>query len=190
TAANKDLVVSLYSSDELKEERFRGGIFAGTQGLAPGELLRCGGMSTGSALTLIYYPENNPKQLKGAEIILEAAGYEIGNPVRRRWVRASDESVFRRLLEDRNCVIVTGPDLDPRVMWLAVQDFTRVADYVTQDPLYFGLKALESAAWIYIPANSDDKCEVYLNQDAELTRRFFHSEKFASLPHFVHSYLC
>jgi len=45
--------------------------------------------------------------------------------------------------------------LDERLMWLALQDFAAVANLVNEDRLYFGLKVLQTASWIYIPRRDD-----------------------------------
>jgi hypothetical protein len=188
-AGNKGLVISSYSAEELRNEQFKGGICLGAGESAAGELLKCN-ISSDSMLVLTSYPEHRPVEMRNAEIVLEASGHQIGNPVRRRWLRVNNEGVLKQFLLDRNTVIVTAPDLDQRVMWLAVQDFAHVADHITQDPLYFGAKVLESATWIYIPASSDEGCEIYWNHDPEATRTFFSSKDFASLPHFFHRYFC
>lgn len=189
-AGNKDLIVSSYSSEELKNEQFKGAIYLGTGNLVASELWKCTGISSESMLILTSHPEHRPQELKNAEIVLEATGHQIGNPVHRRWIRVTDEGTLKQFLDGGNTIIVTAPNLNQRVMWLAIQDFAHVADHVTQDPLYFGLKALESAAWIYVPPSADEKCEIYLNQNPEVTRRFLNSNNLATMRDSSHWCFC
>jgi len=66
-------------------------------------------------------------------------------------------------------LIVTASGLNEQIMCLALQDFAGVAEHVNRDPLHFGLLALKSASWIYIPTNYDEKWEIYMNQDSLIT---------------------
>lgn len=187
-AANRDLVVSSYTSKEVSEKQFRGAIFHRSTDLRGQGLWKYGRGSSDSALVLNYTSIENPGKLPpNCEVVCEASGYQF-QPILRRWIRVRDESALLHFVQNDPSVIVTAPGLDERFMWLALQDFGDVAEHVNQDTLYFGLKALETVSWIYIPMSDDGKREIYVNNDPAVTTRFTGCDEMTGAPYFVHQF--
>jgi hypothetical protein len=188
----RDLHVSSYRDQEISEKRFRGGIFRSSSAEARAKgLWEYGRGSCDSVLALHYSSECSLSDLPlGAEIVYEAHGQQFGNPTRRRWIRVYDEAALLHYVTRRDRVLFTAPGLDERVMWLALQDYADIAESVNQDPLQFGLKALESTSWIYIPMNDDDKWDIYMNREPAAVSRFLESEELTHAPQFLHKYFC
>jgi|GEM_PF-5916324 len=187
-AANRDLVVSSYTSKELAEKQFRGAIFHRSASLRGQGLWKHGRGSSDSALVLNYASVENPGKLPlNCEVVCEARGYQF-RPVLRRWMRVWDEAALLHFIQNDPAVIVTAPGLDERFMWLALQDFGGVAEYVNQDTLHFGLKALETVSWIYIPMSDDGKREIYVNNDPAVTTSFTQCDDMTHAPYFTHQF--
>jgi hypothetical protein len=186
--ANRDLVVSSYTSEELEREQFRGAIFCRSGDYRGQGLWKHGRGSSDSALVLNYCsPEKRGKLPSNCELVCEANGYQF-QPIVRRWVRVRDEAALLHFVQNDPAVIVTASGLDERLMWLALQDFAEVAEHVNRDPLHFGMKALETVSWIYIPMSDDGKREIYLNNDPAVTTRFTHSDEMMRAPNFAHQF--
>lgn len=191
TRGNQDLFVSSYTIDELMGKRFRGAVFLCSAEDRSRLLWEKGGGSPNSMLILNYCTADRPSALpRDADIVCEAPGYQIGNAVRRRWIRVRSVAALQYYLANRYTTIVIPPGLDEHVLWLSLQDFAGVAEHVNRDPLYFGVKALESVSWIYIPTNYDEKWEIYINQNADVTRTLLESEDLTRAPYFLHKYFC
>ena len=188
--SNQDLLVSSYGVEDLKEKRFRGAIFRGEDEHRSQHLWTWGRGNADSALVLTY--DSNPplpsQVPRNAEIICETLGYQF-QPVLRRWIRVQDENALAHYLKKRTA-IVTAPGLDERLLWLALQDFAEVANFVNEDRLYFGRKALETASWIYIPRHDDQGWEIYINRDQAMTTRFLEGGRLTCVPGFLHKYFC
>ena len=187
-AANLDLVVSSYTSKELAEKQFRGAIFHRSVSLRGQGLWKHGRGSSDSALVLNYASVENPGRLPpNCEVVCEERGFQF-QPVLGRWIRVWDEPALLHFVQNDRAVIVTSPGLDERFMWLAVQDFGDVAEHVFQDTLHFGLKALETVSWIYIPMNDDHKREIYVNNDPSVTTSFAKCDEMIHAPYFTHQF--
>jgi hypothetical protein len=61
---------------------------------------------------------------------------------------------------------------------------------VRRDPLHFGIKALESASWIYIPGTEREKLEVYVNNDPAVTTNLLQNKGLTSSSFFAHRSFC
>jgi hypothetical protein len=105
-----------------------------------------------------------------------------------RQPQVQDEAALLHFVQNDPAVIVTAPGLNERFMWLALQVFAEVAEHVNQDPLHFGLKALETVSWIYIPKSDDGKREIYMNNDPAVTTRFTQCEEMTHAPCFAHQF--
>jgi hypothetical protein len=188
----RDLNVSSYTVQDISEKKFRGGVFYSSSVESHARALwKYGRGSCDSALVLHYASECSLSDLPpGAEMIYETHGQQFGNPTRRRWVRVYDEAALLHYVASRDRVIFTAPGVDDRLMWLALQDYGDIAEGINQDPLQFAMKALESASWIYVPMNDDDKWNIYINQDPAVTSRFLESEELTSAAHFLHRCFC
>jgi hypothetical protein len=184
----RDLEVSHYTAENLNHEQFKGAIFRRPVDLRAQALWKHARGPSSSVLALTCSSEDS--RPPAAEVVCETPGNQFGNPVIRSWIRISDEHRLRWYLAGRSIIIVTASDLDERLMWLALQDFAEIADTVNQDPLYFGLKALESASWVYIPMNTDEKWEIYINKDPAVTTQFLQSKEVLEAPHSSHKYFC
>jgi hypothetical protein len=186
--ANRDLVVSTYRFEELKEKRFRGAAFHRSADFRGQGLWKHGRGSSESALILNYTSLENPRELPpNCEVVCEASGYQF-QPILRRWIRVLDEAALLHFVQNDPAVIVTAQGLDERFMWLALQDFGDVAEHVNQDTLHFGLKALETVSWVYIPMSDDGKREIYVNNDPAVTTRFTGCAEMTGAPYFAHQF--
>jgi hypothetical protein len=186
--ANRDLVVSSYTFEELERKQFRGAIFHRSTDLRGQGLWKHGRGSADSALVLNYASVENPGKLPpNCEVVCEASGYQI-QPILRRWIRVRDEAALLHFIQNDLAVIVTAPGLDERFMWLALQDFGDVAEHVNQDTLHFGLKALETVSWVYIPMSDDGKREIYVNNDPAVTTSFTQCDEMTHAPYFTHQF--
>jgi hypothetical protein len=172
-----DLVVSSYTLDDLKTMSFRGAAFSVPAEVGVGAVWRYGRGLHRSALALIEERGHSVPALVGtAEVVCEERGDSCG-PVLRRWIRCKDEEATKTYAANW---ITVAPDTDEKVLWLAIQDFAGVAQEVNVDPLAYGLKAMQSASWIYIPRRGDIPWQLYLNQDAKATRSVLQSEDLQS----------
>ena len=182
-------MVSGYTAEELSQKRFRGAIFHRSAELRGQGLWAYGRGLCESALILNYSQENSLSSLPpGAEVVSEVRGREFGH--RRSWIRVQDEAALLQYVGSPFTVMVTGSDLDERLRWFALQDFALVAEYINRDPLRFGLQALHSASWIYIPATEGDKWEIYVANDPALTSGLLQSSELTNSPYFLHKYFC
>ncbi len=189
TQANADLVVSGYTAEELSEKRFRGAIFHRSAELRGQGLWAFGRGMCESALVLRYSSESRASSLPpGAEIVSEVRGHERGHL--RSWIRVHDEAALLQYVGSPFTVMVTGSDLDERLRWFALQEFAQVAEYVSRDPLRFGLQVLHSASWIYVPATDGDRWEIYMANDPTLTSSLLQSGELLKAPYFAHKYFC
>jgi len=187
-AANHDLVVSSYTLKDLEEKQFRGAIFHRSVEFRGQGLWKYGRGSSETALVLNYTSLENPREVPAnCEVVCEASGYQF-QPILRRWVRVRGEAALLHFMQNDPAVIVTAAGLDERVMWLALQDFGDVAEHVNQDTLHFGLKALETVSWVYIPMSDDGKREIYVNNDPAVTTRFTRCDEMTGAPHFAHQF--
>ena len=188
----RDLHISTYTAQDLSEKRFRGAVFRCSSAEARAKALWKHGRGSCSSVFVLHYSSESstPVLPARAEIVLEANGQQFGNPTRRRWVRIPDEQTLIPYLACRDRVFVSASDVDQRVMWLALQDYADIAESINQDPLYFGLKAFESASWIYVPLNDDDRWEIYINHEPLVTRSLFDNEELTGAPDFVLNYFC
>lgn len=185
----RNLVVSCYTLEQLEKKRFRGAIFRCPGDSSISALWEYGRGSCESVLALSVEREDSVSTLPGGvEMISEEHGYQFG-AVRRRWVRIFDELALAKYVNGSG-TIITAPGLDEKVSWLALQDYAGVADHVNRDRLSFGLKALESVPWIYIPRHDDEMWEIYINRDPAVTSRLLQSEKLTLASHFSHRYFC
>lgn len=188
--SNPGLVVSSYTEEELREKRFKGAIFRAEDENRGHDLWTNARGPTDSALVLAY--QSNPalpSQLPAnAKLVCELLGHHL-QPVLRRWIRVEDENALKECLKGRT-VIVTAPGLDERLMWLALQDFGGVANHVNQDPFDFGLQALKTASWIYVPRHDDQGWEAYINRDPAETTRLLEAESLRHSSGFCHKYFC
>jgi len=183
-----DLHVSSYTEEELREKRFRGAAFHRGAEFRGQGLWKHGRGSSDSALVLGSCSIEEPRKLPpNSEVVCEANGYQF-QPILRRWIRVWDEPALLHFVQNDPTVIVTAPGLDERFMWLALQDFADVAEHVNQDPLYFGLKALETVSWVYIPMSDDAKREIYVNNDPAITTRFTQCNEMTHAPYFAHQF--
>ena len=188
---NRDLLMPSYTSEQVKTGQFKGALFLRTAESRGRELWKYGRGPSDSVLVLNYQPESSPAAVpKGAEVLVEALGQQLGNPIRRRWICIREENALQFYAGRCDTIIITTSDLDERVAWLALQDFAEVAERVNHDPLYFALKALETASWIYVPTNYDEKWDIYINHDPTVTTRLLESEDLIQSPHFLHKYFC
>jgi hypothetical protein len=185
----RNLVVSCYTIGQLRNRQFRGAIFRSPVDSSVSALWKYGRGSGEAVLALSVEREESVSGLpSGVEMISETHGYQFG-AVRRRWVRILDERALTKYVNG-SATIITAPDLNEKVSWLALQDFGGVADHVNKDRLAFGLKALESVSWIYIPKHDDERWEIYINRDPAVTTRLFQSEVLTLAPHFSHRHFC
>jgi hypothetical protein len=187
---NPDLVVSSYTADDLSSRRFKGGVFFRAGEHCGRELWDHVHGPSNSIMVLSFSTGQNSPELKTAEVVCESQGLQFGNPIRRKWIRIRDASTLQHYIAKRETVIVTASGLNEQIMWLALQDFAGVAEHVNQDPLHFGLLALKSAAWIYIPTHYDEESNIYLNQDWAGAAEFLGSVGLSSAPRFLHKYFC
>jgi hypothetical protein len=185
---NPDLAVSSYTADDLSSRRFKGAIFFSAEEQCGRELWNHGHGPSNSIMVLSFSTGNVSPEPKSGEVICESLGRQYGNPVWRKWIRVQDKHTLQDYLVRRETVIVTASGLHDQIMWLALQDFAGVAEHVNRDPLHFGLLALKSASWIYIPTHYDEKWEVYMNQDPLITGKFLAGEELISAPNFLHKY--
>jgi hypothetical protein len=188
--SNPDLVVSSYTADDLRLRRFKGGIFFPAGEHYGRELWNHGHGPSESIMVLSFATGYNSPEPKSAEIVCGLQGRQLGNPIWRKWIRVRDEGTLQHYIVRRETIIITASGLNEQIMWLALQDFAGVAEHVNEDPLHFGLKALESSSWIYIPTNYDEKWNIYLNQDPVEAGEFLGSTGLISAPHFLHKYFC
>lgn len=188
--SNPDLVVSSYTADDLSSKRFRGGIFLPVGEHYGRELWHHGHSPSGSIMVLSYSTGLSSSDPSNIETVCESRGHQLGNPIHRRWIRVRGEEALQHYIASRDTVIVTASGLTEQVMWLALQDFAGVAEHISADPLHFGLKALESASWVYVPTNADEKWNIYLDRDPIRAGRFLESTGLLSTPHFLHKYFC
>jgi hypothetical protein len=187
--APRNLLVSSYTIEQIREKQFRGAIFRCPGDSSISALWEYGRGPSESVLALSVEQQGAVSILPAqVELVSEAHGYQFA-PVRRRWVRILDEHALSEYVATR-ATIVTGSGLDEKVAWLALQDFAGVADFVNRDRLSFGIKALESVPWIYIPPHDDERWEIYINQDPQVTERLLTSEGLTRAPHFFHSFFC
>jgi len=185
----RDLHVSSYTEEELREKRFRGAAFHRSGTFRGQGLWKHGRGFSDSALVLNYGSADSKLALPhDAEIVCEEPGSQLGNPVIRRWIRVQGEAALIHFVQNDPSVIVTAPGLDERLMWLALQDFAEVADHVNQDTLHFGLKALETVSWVYIPMSDDGRREIYVNNDPVVTTRFTQCDEMTRAPNFAHQF--
>jgi hypothetical protein len=185
---HRDLHVSSYTKEELREKRFRGAAFHRSTDFRGQGLWKYGRGSSDSALVLNYASVENPGKLPpNCEMVCEAIGYQF-QPILRRWIRVWDEQALLHFVQNDPAVIVTASGLDERFMWLALQDFGDVAEHVNQDTLHFGLKALETASWVYIPMSDDGKLEIYANNDPAVTTSFTQCDEMTHAPYFTHQF--
>lgn len=185
---HRDLYVSSYTAEQLTQKRFRGAAFHRSTDFRGQGLWKYGRGSSKSVLVLNYTSIENPGKLPpNCEVVCEASGYQI-QPVLRRWIRVWDEPALLHFVHNDRAVIVTAPGLDERFMWLALQDFGDVAEHVNQDTLHFGLKALETVSWIYIPMSDDGKREIYVNNDPAVTTAFTECDDMTQAPYFTHQF--
>ena len=187
--ADLNLLVSTYTMKQLRDKQFRGAIFRCSGDSRIRALWQYGRVSSETVLVLsvdrLDAVSTPPSKV---ELLAEAHGYQFG-PVCRRWVRISDERVLAEYVSNR-AIIVTASGLDEKVAWLALQDFAGVADRVNRDRLSFGLKALESVPWVYIPRHDDERWEIYVNRDPQITEHLLSSETLTGSPDFTHRFFC
>jgi hypothetical protein len=188
--SNPDLAVSSYTADDLISRRFKGGIFFPAVEHWGRKLWNHGHGPCNSIMVLSFSTGQNSPEPKSAEVVCESQGFQFGNPIRRKWIRIRDESTLLHYIDKRETVIITASGLNEQIMWLALQDFAGVAEHVNQDPLHFGLLALKSAAWIYIPTHYDEESNIYLNQDPAGAAEFLGSLGLSSAPRVLHKYFC
>ena len=183
-----DLQVSSYTQEELREKRFRGAAFHRSADFRGKGVWKYGRGLSESALVLNYTSLEKPRELPpNCEVVCEASGYQF-QPILRRWIRVRDEAALLHFVQNDPAVIVTAQGLDERFMWLTLQDFGDVAEHVNQDTLHFGLKALETVSWVYIPMSDDGKREIYVNNEPAVTTRFTGCDEMIGAPYFAHQF--
>jgi len=185
----RSLLVSSYTVEQIRKEQFRGAIFRCPGDSSISALWESGRSPSESVLALSVEQQKAVSILPAqVELVSEAHGYQFG-PVLRRWVRILDKHALAEYVPN-HATIVTGSGLDEKVAWLALQDYAGVADFVNRDRLSFGIKALESVPWIYIPPHDDERWEIYVNEDSQITERLLRSESLTRTSHFAHSFFC
>lgn len=187
--APRSLLVSSYTVEQARKKQFRGAVFRCGGDSSIGALWEYGRGSDDSVLVLSVEKEGAVSILPAqVQLVSEARGYQFA-PICRRWVRIFAEHSLAEYVANR-ATIVTGSGLDEKFAWLALQDFAGAADFVNRDRLSFGIKALESVPWIYIPQHHDERWEIYINQDPQVTERLLTSKSLTRAPHFARSFFC
>jgi hypothetical protein len=181
------LLVSTYTVEDLKQQRFRGAIFGRKASARAHDLWADGLGSMNSVLVLRADQAESPvTEPARAGIVIEKQAMEFGSPVRRAWIRVNDESTFLHYAADQSTIIVVAPDLGESLMAKALEDF----EIASRDPMRFAIRALESASWVYIPATERDKFEIYVNRDPSVTARILQDKRLTSSSFFAHRSFC
>jgi hypothetical protein len=181
-----DLLVSVYPADAFRGQRFRGAIF-GRADLRGHGLWHDGRGTSASALVLQSTPEDWSLVLPAyAEVVCQA---HVGSSI-RRWIRVHDEAALLQQVTGCSPDLVTAGDLDDRWMRESLGHFAQIFAYISGDPLYFGLRALQSASWIYIPETGREHWEIYINNDPAVTSRLLHRAARTPDRWFLHKHFC
>jgi hypothetical protein len=178
-----DLLVSTYTINDLNHHRFRGAIFGRKTSERAQHLWKEGQMNSALALRADE-ALGSPSQRNST--VLEKSVSEFGRDVRLAWIRISDEMRFLQCATDQATKIITSDDLPPSLMQSGLDNF----DEVRIDPLRFGLSALSSSSWIYIPQTERDKLETFISQDPLVTTAIFQSKALTSSSFFAHRSFC
>lgn len=184
-----ELLVSAYTTEEVARQRFRGAIFYRLTDIRGQGVWDYGRGTSDSALILRAEQDERPQLPLGAEIVCDVRGYHFG-PLHRRWIRVRTEDALLHYTEHHSTILITSVGLDERIQWLATQDFAGVSRTITADPLYFGLKALESVSWIYLPSDNHDRYEIYINHDPAVTTQLLTSDTLLREQYFTHRCFC
>jgi hypothetical protein len=180
-----DLIVSRYTREDLEHNRFKGAIFSRKPASRAQGLWNHGIGSAGSVLILRSDADVTSFATHGtARPVLETRATVFGAPILRTWMRIEDEVGFLRYALDPFTAIITAPDLDESHMRHALESF----EGVSRDALHFGIKALGSASWIYIPGTEREKLEVYVNKDPDVTTSLLQNKPLTSSSFFAHRF--
>jgi hypothetical protein len=177
-----DLLLSTYSMQDLDDHRFRGAVFSRRDSSRARDIWSDGMGYMDSALVF----KTAPSPSSDEERVLQTQVEVFGTSVQLGWVLARNEAEFLRHAVDPFTMIVTAPNLDKSDLSHAMQHF----ESIKRDPLRFGVRALRSAAWIYVPGTERSKSEIYVNNDATVTTKVFQNKRLLSSSFFAHRYFC
>ena len=175
-----DLIVSHYTAEEVDNQQFRGVVFnRGLSETGGGIWDRNASASAivytgaGGDLTLGYMPD-------GVEIVSQDDSIDPDFNIRvtRQWLRISSDSNLLHYACSEYTNLIAAGDVDDNLFWT----FLRESKAGDRDPLRFGLIALHSASWIYVPNTDGLGDEVYINQDSKETARLLADKRVSSAP--------
>jgi hypothetical protein len=175
-----DLTVSHYTRAEVANHKFRGAVFnrgLGVRGEGVWERNAC---PTAVVFTAEGGEFMKRKMFNEVQIISEDISNEAntGIPVRRQWIRMSAGAALLYYARFPYTVIIAAGDVNDDMFVDLLADSKKNG----QDPLRFGLAALQSASWIYIPKTERLGDEIYINRNPQETAKLLADERVASAP--------
>ena len=170
--AKKWMVVAVYSQSEITQRTQRGGIFK-----RPSELRGNGIWSkivktAKTPIALQGMAAEPARTIEGTSRLLERVASVFGCSTRYEWLSIESESAFLNLARSPFTRIIVCGDLSPTEMERAIKEF----EEVDMDIFRFGLVALKSATWIYIPQTVRDRNEILIHNDEARVADFLKNE--------------
>ena len=107
-------------------------------------------------------------------------------PVRRQWIRISTCDALMYYASFPYTLFIAAGDVDANLF----SAFLEESKVNGPDPLLFGLAALHSASWIYVPQTDRLGDEIYINRNPQETARLLADERVADAPHFTLRCFC